>query len=590
MADYIAPDAETVFLVSGGAKGITARCVTALAKRFKARFILVGRSSYDGEEPSWAHGIEGESALKQAAANDLRARGERPAPRTVRSLARAVLSRREIQGTLQAIRRAGGQAVYVQADVTDGPGLREAVERATAALGQITGIVHGAGVIADRLVQDKAVNDFARVVSVKVDGLRQMLALVDLAQLRYLILFSSVAGFYGNRGQTDYAAANEVLNKVAHWMKHHHPHVHVLAIDWGPWDGGMVTPALRRQLERHHVPVIPVESGSRLLTDLLERPEASASGGNTPQVVVGTPIAPSLRPAPQEAVTYRIARRLSLSANPFLADHVIGGRAVLPTVCAVAWMANVSEQLYPGYYVQRVSDYRVLKGIVFDEGLAEEHILELEVKHSDVGLHCDALIRSQGGNGRPRYHYRAQIALRRANQQAEPPIKGLPDLSGTEVIAGRALYEDGTLFHGPSFQGIDSILRMDEEGLTMRCYLPRLPWEMQGQFYAQTFNPFVVDAQLQSLLVWSRHYLGAAGLPLRIAGGTLYRPLHFDEVTYVTMRVRSHSVRNVVADVMVQDEQGAVIMEVDGAEITLSPRLGELFRQNHLAPSMVGGG
>jgi len=130
------------------------------------------------------------------------------------------------------------------------------------------------------------------------------------------------------------------------------------------------------------------------------------------------------------------------------------------------------------------------------------------------------------------------------------------------VIAGRALYEDGTLFHGPSFQGIDSILRMDEEGLTMRCHLPRLPWEMQGQFYAQTFNPFVVDAQLQSLLVWSRHYLGAAGLPLRIAGGTLYRPLHFDEVTYVTMRVRSHSVRNVVADVMVQDEQGAVIMEV----------------------------
>ena len=124
----------------------------------------------------------------------------------------------------------------------------------------------------------------------------------------------------------------------------------------------------------------------------------------------------------------------------------------------------------------------------------------------------------------------------------------------------------------------------------MRCYLPRLPWEAQGQFYAQTFNPFVVDAQLQSLLVWSRHYLGVAGLPLRIAGGTLYRPLHFDEVTYVTMRVRSHSVRNVVADVMVQDEQGAVIMEVDGAEITLSPRLGELFRQNHLAPSMVGGG
>lgn len=589
MAEYIAPDARTVFLVSGGGRGITAHCVIALAERFGARFILVGRSSYDDEEPSWASGLKGEAALKRAAADYLREHGEHPAPRVVRSLARAVLSRREIQATLQAIRQAGGQACYVQADVTDGPSLRAAVERATAKLGPIRGIVHGAGVIADRLVQDKAVEDFERVVAVKVEGLRQMLALTDLAQLQYLVLFSSVAGFYGNRGQTDYAAANEVLNKVAHWVKRHHPHVHVLALDWGPWDGGMVTPALRRQFERHHVSVIPVDVGSHLLADLLDRHGVSQDDAFPPQIVVGAPIAALPRSVPQKQVTRRIARRLSLSANPFLEDHVIGGRAVLPVVCAVAWMANVSEQLYPGYRVWRVSDCRVLKGIVFDENLAEEHVLELEARPSEEEIKCNALIRSQGENGKPRYHYRAQIILKREQQQLEIPTRQLPDLPTAALMPGHALYEDGTLFHGPSFQGIESILWMNEDGLCMRCYLPHLPWKAQGQFHAQTFNPFVVDAQLQSLLVWSRHYLGLVGLPLRIGDGILYRPLRFGEVTYVTVRVQSHSARSVVADVTVQDEAGAVAMEVSGAEITLSPRLGELFQRNRLVSPVARG-
>ena len=68
------------------------------------------------------------------------------------------------------------------------------------------------------------------------------------------ILFTSVAGRYGNAGQTDYAAANETLNRLAWELKRDWPHVAVKAINWGPWaqtttGAGMVTPAVRAQFE-----------------------------------------------------------------------------------------------------------------------------------------------------------------------------------------------------------------------------------------------------------------------------------------------------------------------------------------------------
>ena len=67
---------------------------------------------------------------------------------------------------------------------------------------------------------------------------------VQADELRTLCLFSSVAARAGNHGQCDYAAANEVLNKIALDYAHNNPDCVVKAFGWGPWDGGMVSPAL----------------------------------------------------------------------------------------------------------------------------------------------------------------------------------------------------------------------------------------------------------------------------------------------------------------------------------------------------------
>jgi NAD(P)-dependent dehydrogenase (short-subunit alcohol dehydrogenase family)/acyl carrier protein len=234
------PDADAVFLVSGGAKGITAQCVVAAARRYHSAFVLVGRSAHPdegGPEPAWSAGVMDEKALKQRAMTHLAESGERPTPKQIRRMVKAVRSRREIRETLAAIEQAGGRAVYVSADVTDGAALRAGVEAALEQLGapQITGLVHGAGAIADKPIQQKSADDFELVYGVKIDGLKNLLSCAPPETLTHVALFSSVAGFYGNAAQTDYALANEILNKIAHQLRREHPACHVRAIDWGPW-------------------------------------------------------------------------------------------------------------------------------------------------------------------------------------------------------------------------------------------------------------------------------------------------------------------------------------------------------------------
>ncbi len=88
------PDASSVFLVSGGAKGITAQCMIKLAERYQSRFVLVGRSSMVEPEPVWARGGSDEAELKRRAMEDLISRGERPKPKDVQRMVKAILSRR----------------------------------------------------------------------------------------------------------------------------------------------------------------------------------------------------------------------------------------------------------------------------------------------------------------------------------------------------------------------------------------------------------------------------------------------------------------------------------------------------------------
>lgn len=276
-------DRNSLFLVSGGAKGVTAKCVIELARHYQCRFILLGRSSVEGELPEWVKSCANDQELQQQLMREIQAKGEKPSLGVIRSRIGEIKSKLEVEETLTAIRQAGGDAVYLSADITNPDKLKAALAPVSEQFGSITGLIHGAGVLADKYLEKKTIEDFQRVFTTKVRGLEALMSVVNPAMLKHLVLFSSTAGFYGNEGQADYAVANEILNRFACLFKNRSPESQVIAFNWGPWDGGMVTPELKKKFAEKNIFVIPVQGGAETLVDELARGERPA-----PQIVVGS--------------------------------------------------------------------------------------------------------------------------------------------------------------------------------------------------------------------------------------------------------------------------------------------------------------
>jgi hypothetical protein len=402
-----------------------------------------------------------------------------------------------------------------------------------------------------------------------------MLASVPVSQLDFLVLFSSIVGFYGNVGQSDYAMANEVLNKTAHYIKRKYPACHVVSIGWGPWDSGMVTPELKKAFEERHVTVIPGDAGANILVEQLMPAAPDAA-----QVVVGSPPPRPLEGANLELRRYEIRRKLSLDANPFLNDHRIGEYAVLPATCAATWIASACEQLYPGHVFFSIDNYKVLKGIVFDENLADEYVLDLkEISKTPEGkIVFDALIWSNNRKGKPLYHYSLRLTLVKEAPQppAYEPINLLPE-NGEQPISGAELYHNGTLFHGPAFQGVQRVLHVSRGKLVMQVVLPRLDDRLQGQFPVQTGNPFIYDAIVQSLLIWAQYFYQAPCLPSYMERLEQYKAIPFGVPVNVSMDVQSTSDSAVVGDITVQSPDGDTYVRITALQGTISARLNQMI-------------
>ncbi|MCZ1003290.1 SDR family oxidoreductase [Streptomyces mirabilis] len=177
-------------------------------------------------------------------------------------------------------RRTGARARYTALDVRDEQALRNELDCVREELGPITGIVHGAGVLADARIEDKSPDQFTRVFDTKVGGLHALLSATRQDPLRLICAFSSIVGFTGNDGQCDYAMANETLNQVLAAEQAARPHALVRALLWGPWRGGMVTPELQDLFDLAGVDTIPLDQGARAFADELRYP------ADDPRVVI----------------------------------------------------------------------------------------------------------------------------------------------------------------------------------------------------------------------------------------------------------------------------------------------------------------
>ncbi|MFJ9349150.1 SDR family oxidoreductase [Streptomyces sp. NPDC101237] len=270
-------DRDSVVLLAGGARGITATFAAGLAAACRCRVELIGRTP----APTGPEGRDTAAARTPAALRAaLAARGGR-GPAEVNREAELILAQREITATLGELTALGSQARYRAVDVRDRDAVLQAVKEIHADHGRLDGVVFAAGVIEDRLIAEKTPESFRRVHGTKTNGAATLLAALDELPdgPGFAVLFGSVSAVLGNRGQADYAAANDALESLgADWADR--TGRRALTVHWGPWaptggHTGMVSPELGREYARRGVRLIdPEEGAAALLRELAYGPES----------------------------------------------------------------------------------------------------------------------------------------------------------------------------------------------------------------------------------------------------------------------------------------------------------------------------
>jgi acyl transferase domain-containing protein/acyl carrier protein len=579
---------DTIVL-SGGARGVTAEVAVALARAFRPTLVLLGRTPEPASEPDWLAALTGEAEIKRELGN--RANGNASLKRIGEEY-RLLSAQREIRQTLARIEAAGARAFYRTVDIRDSGAVAAVLTSLRQQMGApIRGIVHGAGVLADSRIEDKTVEQFERVYRTKVDGLRSLLQAAEPNELLALVLFSSSTARFGRAGQVDYAIANEVLNKLAQQESCRLPKCRVVSVNWGPWEGGMVTSAFRKVFEQEGIGLIPLEAGANYLVEELRSPSAGAV-----EVVLLAPGAsPALAnssaprngsvsaPPPAQSLPRAFERTLDRGGHPILESHILDGRPVLPMVLILEWLAHGALHQNPGLLFHGCNDLRILHGVILDTAAAPTlHVDAGKAVKRDGLFVAPVELRGVRPDGREVLHARAEVVL--VNQLPPAPAAAPAPHGQPYTRTPEEIYQE-LLFHGPDLHGIEQIEGCGEQGIvaTVRTSPSPAEWIQRPLRQRWLADPLVLDCSFQMMVIWSQEQHGAPSLPCHAARYRQYQRAFPPAGVRVAIRVTRASELHALADIDYLDDRGQLIARLEGYECVIDPALRRAFGRPPLA-------
>ncbi len=540
-----------VVVVSGGARGVTAACVLELGRRTGARFLLLGRSPLP--ELDELESIEDDAELKRALLARAKSAGEKISPADLGKRAGRIRSAAEIRGTLSDFAALGLEARYVSVDVRDAAALYGVLDEVRDAWGPIRGLVHGAGVIRDRNIVDKTEDQFETVFDTKVHGLWALLAATAGDPLSVVCVFSSVAGRAGNVGQVDYSMANEVISKMTQIEARRRPDAVVKSIAWGPWDGGMVGPSLRKVFEERGIVLIPVDVGARMFADEL------LGDSSDVEIVVGSVIevpdeeTASKDEEPSEVANGTTEKTFSLDAKShgFLLDHSIDGTPVLPLVVAIDFFIAALEPWFAPEEVA-VEDIHVRHGVRLHD-LESGETIKVTAHRISNGID-GARMELFDSSGELAYTARARRVVDEAHD-------GL-DVDSPEEVFEDVVYDGKLLFHGRTLQVLHDVRKPDERGMKAAVKRGSQVGVGTGEY---KLDPATMDGAMQLAVLWTANWVEGLSLPLKVERFRKYGP--FDGDLSLRLRGRKKSRSSAVSDVDVVNQAGELVASLRGIEV-----------------------
>ncbi|MGO9928078.1 MAG: SDR family NAD(P)-dependent oxidoreductase [Mycobacterium sp.] len=576
--DPLGPD--PVFLVTGAAGSIVSAITADLAAAWRGTFHLLDLTPEpDPADPDLRRYAEDRDGFKVELADRIRQRGERPTPVLIeRELARV----ERLQAALAAVRaveEAGGTAHYHSVDLTDAGAVEKVMAQVRGTAGRVDVLLHAAGIEVSHSLPDKEPREFDLVIGVKADGLFNVLHALGELPLGSVVAFSSVAGRFGNVGQTDYSAANDLQCKLLSSLRRTRPDVRTLAIDWTAWGGiGMATRgSIPKIMAAAGVDMLPAEAGVAWIRRELNTgmpdgevvvagalgamaAEFHDTGGLDPAslIVNGPMLGEVVRASVHDGLV--VATTLDPTARPFLDHHRIAGTPVLPGVMGMEAFAEAARVLAPDLHVAAVEnvDFRAPLKFYRDEPRTLTITAQLRPDGDDLLAECRlSAERRVPGADEPQttVHFTGSVRLTSeapalTSDQAGP---GKDTGKDTPALTPEQVYR--LYFHGPAYRVVGSAWKHGD-GAAVR-FAANLP--------AQVDAPTLIGPRLVELCFQTVGLLEAG------TDGILALPLH---VGAVRVNGRPEERAGLVATARrdghggftcaVHDDDGTLVLRLDG--------------------------
>ena len=199
--------ADGSYLITGGLGSIGLRVARWMAEHGARHLVLVGRRGAPAaEDPEAAH----------------------------------------VHEAIRAIEALGGSVRIAAADAAD----RASIAPVLAACDPpLRGVIHAAAALSSASLDALGADQIAQMLRSKATGAWVLHQLTSTMPLDFFVLFSSTTGLLGSKNLAHYAAANVVLDSVAHYRRS--LGLPAASVDWGVWEQMWSASAADRRLVEH---------------------------------------------------------------------------------------------------------------------------------------------------------------------------------------------------------------------------------------------------------------------------------------------------------------------------------------------------
>ncbi|PQO27337.1 hypothetical protein C5Y96_17490 [Blastopirellula marina] len=572
-----------VWVVTGGARGITAIAARELARRYGWKLHLFGKSPPPIDNAPWRNFDEEQlKTYKTQITRQAVAEGQSPGAAWDR-----VLKDCEIFNNLQKFAEAGIQATYHQCDVTSREELAAALEKVRATDGPVTGLMHGAGLIEPGRFEHKRRGFVEKLVRTKFDGLLHLLALTKNDPLTHCIGFGSISGRFGGNGLSDYAAGNDSMSKALDWHRKARPECTTICIHWESWEGAGIATLSRFAWGPRSVMkmkyMLPEEGVRRL--------EEEMAGGGMKAETLYTfgDFYPMFYPEEQyplgefqprsgeeasDVPLIQTTRRegneligdvpLDPTADPFLIQHRLRGKPIMPVVATLEALREAAV-LATGKTVVAFRDVDMMDGLVFhtdkpQTAQARGIVLDDQLVH--CRWTCDFRNRTGGLIQKDRLYLEATAVVADTPSTLTTSLPTFP----TEWHAVE-YPEDSAIYHGQPYRCLKAISCDSTSGWGHILAQPLVDLTGESKRDGWVIPSCVLDSALYACgCHLYLHGEGAVSLPRKIELLELGRVPQDGENCYVHFTCRNIAEKSALYDMVVVGQDGTVILKATGYE------------------------